>query len=445
MSGAGVDQSTLGDLRAAVADAPAARRALAAVLDRAEATGRMPQRITVAVDAPGLVALRSIFSPRAVAALPDGRARLELARVPAHDLAALLYAALDRAPRDPADERRRLDAELQAGLARVPAAAPTATAYLAAVTDDLAGLHTLARDRGPAHALHQIAQVTRALDALATVTEPLRVASFAARALGDSKALGPGTELARAVGDALLRFDPVVQAEVAARQPRSALAAAALALEARGLVRDLTSVLVHVFGPLTYAVGELTFRHVADHAVLGVPTPLSLAQLRTARLVDAPFAQITIFENQAPFLDYLDRADPRRELVVCARGQATWAVVTLVRLCAATGAPIRAACDLDRSGVLILRSLAARAHAPIAPWHMDAATHARFAATAGRPLDPDERDRLARLVAADPPDAPCHDLLRAIHATGLWIEQEAIAHHLWNPPPPHDDFNSNSG
>ena len=443
MSQVGVDARTVADLRAALADAPTAHRALATVLDRAEAAGRLPRRITVAIDAAGLAALRAIFTHRAVTALPDGRARLDLARAPA-DLTALLYAALERAPRDPADERRRVDAELQAGLARLTATAPTAAAYLASVAGDRAALHAAAAARGSAQALHHVGQIARALDALATLAEPLRVANFAARVLGDSKALAPGTDLARAVGDALLRFDPVVQAEVAARQPASSAAAAALALEARGLVRDLTSVLVHVFGPLTYAVGDVRFRQVADHAVLGAPTPLSLAQLRAARVVDLPVDQITIFENQAPFLDYLERADPRRELVVCARGQATWAVVTLVRLCAAAGAPVRAACDLDRSGVLILRSLAARAHVPIAPWHMDAATHARFAATAGRPVDADERDRLARLLADDPPDAPGHDLLRAIHATGLWIEQEAIAHHLWNPPP-HGESSSRPG
>ena len=429
----GLDAGVIAELRAALARAPSARAAIAVVLDQLAAPGRRPRRVTVAIDPSGLAALRAVFSARAVRADDAGRAHLDLTRVPA-DVAAALAAALDRpAPAAPRDHA----VELQQALAALPApGSPLALAYLASVRADPRGPLAVAATRGLATALHRVDQIARVLDAIAALPGPVRAANLAARALGDSKALAPGSELARAVGEALLACAPAIQAEVAAHQPATAAAACAAALAAAGLVRDLASVLVHAFGPLRYAVGGVTFGHVADHAALGAPTPLSLAQLRGARLVELPVERITIFENQAPFLDYVERVDPRRELVIFASGQATWAVVALLRLCAASGAPIRHAGDLDRSGVLILRSLAARAHVRIAPWHMDAATHARFAA-AGRPITPAERARLAALLVDDPPTAPGHDLLQAIHATGVWIEQEAIAHTLWIPPPPH--------
>lgn len=426
----GLDADTLTELRAALDRAPTARAAIATVLDRLAAPGRRPRRVTVAIDAPGLAALRAVFSARAVTATDDSRAHLELARVPA-DVAAALASALDRpAPHAPT-------VELQQALAALPPpTSPLAAAYLASLRADPRAPLVIAATRGLAAAVHRVDQVARVLDAIAALPGPIRAANLAARVLGDSKALAPGGELARAVGEALLAGAPAIQAEVAARQPATAAAACAAALTAAGLVRDLAGVLVHAFGPLTYAVGGVTFDHVAAHAALGAPTPLSLAQLRGARLVALPVERITIVENQAPFLDYVERVDPRRELVIFASGQATWAVVALLRLCAASGATIRHAGDLDRSGVLILRSLAARAHVRIAPWHMDAATHARFAA-AGRPVTAAERARLAALLVDDPPTAPGHDLLQAIHATGVWIEQEAIAHTLWIPPPPH--------
>jgi hypothetical protein len=421
-------------LRATFTAVPATRAAIDALLDRVESRGGRAGRVTIEVDPVAVAPLCAIFRARAVRSIDDRRVRIDLTRAP-DGVIDRLYVAVARVARDRVAERRRAIAELELGLSRLPRpSSPVAGAYLTSLREDPAAVRALAVDYGPANASHRVGQVLRVLDAIAALTEPLRLANFAARVLRDSKALLPGSELHREVGLALVTHDPLVQAEVAARQPRSTAHAVGIAFEHHGLVRDLASVLVHAWGPLVYAIGEVVFRHVADHARLGVPTPLSLAQLHRARVVDLDIDRITLFENQAPFLDYLERTAPARELVVFARGQATWAVVTLLRRCARPGVTIRHAGDLDRSGVLIVRSLAARARLPIEPWHMDAATHARFA-DRGRPLDSDERERLARLLAVDDPAAPCHDLLAAIHASGVWIEQEAISHDLWIPPP----------
>ena len=427
-------------LRTAVASAPGARAALDAILDRRERDGRLPATLTIDADAGAVAALRAVFSARAVTPLSPARARISFRHLPAlAGLDELLYAALGRVPRDPAAERARRRDDLCAALGALPSPRHVATRDFleeerrAAAAG--AGDTWLAAERdGIARAAAIVADVARALDAVLDLRAPIRTANFAARILGDSKALLPGSERARRLGAALVAHDPATQADVSIGAPSSPAAIAAIALEIRGLVRDDAGVLVHAFGPLVYArTGDAAaFDHVARHAILGEPSPLSAAQLRDATLVALPARRITIFENQAPFLDYLERADPIRELVVFARGQATWAVVMLLRLCGPARLPVRHAGDLDRSGVLILRSLARRAHVAIEPWCMDVATHRRFSAS-GRAIEADERARLARLVAVDDPAAVGHELLLELHRTGTWIEQEVFSHLLLLP------------
>jgi hypothetical protein len=91
--------------------------------------------------------------------------------------------------------------------------------------------------------------------------------------------------------------------------------------------------------------------------------------------------------------------------------------------------PIAHTGDLDRAGVLILRSLEARTFGRIEPVAMDRATFDRFAGQS-RPLTDAEHPRLADQVRRDArasdASAPCADLLRALLAAGAWIEQEAL-------------------
>ena len=138
---------------------------------------------------------------------------------------------------------------------------------------------------------------------------------------------------------------------------------------------------------------------------------------------------MTIFENLTPYLDYVDALIDRGirdEIAVCASGQASWAVVRLIELSARHALPMRFAGDLDRSGVLILRSLRKRTGARIEPLCMGAATHRRFA-DRGQPISAREATLLTTMLAADPPDAPCHPLLAELDKTGVWVEQEAFA------------------
>lgn len=111
---------------------------------------------------------------------------------------------------------------------------------------------------------------------------------------------------------------------------------------------------------------------------------------------------------------------------MCSGGQANLAVVELLRNLGGSGLPARHAGDLDRSGVLIVRSLMKRTRMRIALCAMDVSTHRRFASR-GAPLSADERGRLSLLVRGDDASAPGYDLLNELLVTGVWVEQEAFS------------------
>jgi len=423
-------------IRALVADTPGLHLCLAAILDRRDLTGQLPDRLTVAASPSCAAALGALLSARAVRPAGPGKVRLDLAAADTRaraqhgaPLEMILYRALGREPADPRGEEQALRARLAAGLAALPAATPVARAYLDDTRAALAGgrgaILADARARGPDAALMRATDVVRGVDAVLANTAPVRRATFAARVFGDSKALQPGRELARALGLALVEFDPAIRDDVLARLgDRSDDVAARLALESRGIFRDEAALTVHCFGPLVYLKKGERFDHVDRHARQGDVAAVTLRQLRGAAL-DAPIERATVIENQATFLDYIELGPLPGELVVLGRGQASHAVVALLELVAGT-APIRIACDLDRSGVLIWRSLARRLRTRLEPVGMDRTTYDRVA-DRGRALAPAERARLARLLAVDPPAAAGHDLLLAIALRGRWVEQETYA------------------
>jgi hypothetical protein len=414
---------------------PGVRVALGAVLDRAERAGRLPRRFTVAADPATATALAVLFSARAVAPAGAGRVRLDLALAAAGlPLTDLLYRALERAPRDPTAEAAALRAAARAALtAALADRAPASEAALGFVRAAAAALEAgrgelaaLAADRGPAAAAAEVVLLARLLDAAVANAAPVRRATFAARIAGDSKALT--RDRVRLLGHALLDHHPAILDAVMS-DPRADDPAAwpRLALEACGVTRDEAALTAYCFGPLVYHKGAERFDQVARHAARGEVSALTLPQLRGARFEPLSGARVFVVENQAPFLELCDALAARalRDVAVLARGHASWAVVQLVRHLAAAGGRVHFAGDLDRSGVLILRSLSQRALARVTPIAMDRATFDRARAH-GRPLSPGERDRLADLLAHDAPRAPCNDLLRAIADADRWIEQETF-------------------
>jgi Wadjet anti plasmid transformation system JetA-like protein len=394
-----------------------------------------------------LEALRNLLSSRAVTALPGGRVRLNLIhadelvrRQGDAGLDALLYGALGRAPRDPGAEETALRTALLAALGALSprTRSPAARSWIAARTDETAfgrgELVAIARAEGLDAASAEAGALLVGIDAVLENRAPLRLANFAARVLGRSKALLPGSDRLRRLCEALYEHDPDTRRDVDLDypgEPTSLREAHFRALEVHGVTRDEGALSVLLFGPLVYEKEGVRFEQVAWHAALGDVCRLTLQQLRGATVVELPVARVTILENRTTFLDYVDAlaAQPAvpRELVIASDGQASWAAVTLLRLVRqAANLPVRHAGDLDRSGVLILRSLARRAGVAIAPLAMDVATHARFAHR-GLPLSAEEAERLRSLLAGDDPGLPAHDLLLEIARTGRWIEQESFA------------------
>lgn len=430
-----VAADALAAVRAVIDRAPALRGVLGAILDAREGRGRLPGRLTVDADDSAAAALAELLSARAVKRVAGDRVRVDLARADqvcrdqlGVGLDALLYGALDREPRDPAAEEAALRADLARGLAGVDATSDAACRFVAAEaaaaaagSGDSLGM---AREVGVAAAVAEVSLMSRCIDAALVIAEPLRQANFAARVLGDSKALARGDRLRR-LGSALLaHHEPTFEAVHVGSGELSERHARALALEVNGIYRDEAALTVHCFGPLVYRKGSQRFDHVARHAALGEPVPLSLAQLRGAAVDDLPVERALVIENQTPFLDYVDAGGGGgRELVVFSGGHASWAVVQLLRMVGRAGIPVAHSGDLDRSGVLIVRSLQARLFTRVDPVAMDVATHARFAER-GRALTAAERARLRDLVARDDPSAVGADLLRAILDGGVWIEQE---------------------
>lgn len=437
--------------RALLAETPGLAEALHRVLDRVESKGGLPRTLTLKLAPEVAQALGALLSRRAVEDLGAGKYRLSL-RAAARTLSrgpgakssgdaglvTLLYDAVERTPEDPRAERRGALRELGAGLEAVGrrARSAVARAYVREQVEagrqgqgDLAGL---AVEAGVERSLEEARRVVACVDAAIAHRGFVRLANFSTRALGDSKALRPGGDLWRRVGRALYAHDPATPRLVFELGPRSSVPAHELSLEARGVYRDVAAGSVVCFGPLRYESGGERFEDVARHARLGDVCRLTVQQLRDARWLGALPSRVTVIENLTPFLDYVDRvvdAGAEGELVVCSSGQASWAVVALLKLVAERQVPVRHCGDLDRSGVLILRSLARRSGCHITPWHMDEAKHARYL-TEGLPLGEAEAGRLRALLAADDPRAPGHGVLCAVAESGLWIEQEVFGQEL---------------
>lgn len=429
------------------------RFALDFLLDRYERRGRWTRTVTIPSRAGLDDKLRHALSGRAVKTIARG-VLLDIERVKdalpdaapgasgADPLAARLYGALGRAPRDERALARERRDETERALAAALASARSeaARAWARVELERLASDRSeLARARSPTTELHRLAlDCVRVVDAASIQDAPVRIQTFAAKTLGSSKALNAGGELFRLASAALYEHDPATRAAVAAMgEPVSPTVARRDALEGRGIYRDEVAASVLCYGPIVYRKGRERFDHVARHARLGESCRLVQHQLRDAVLERPAARRVTIFENLTPYLEYVDALHARgrdalasgaapSEIVLCASGQASWAVVRMVEMCARHALPMRFSGDLDRSGVLILRSLRRRAGARVEPMWMGVPTHRRFAAR-GQPISPREVAHIDAMLAREAPGGPCHELLVELARTKVWIEQEAFA------------------
>jgi hypothetical protein len=444
--GPAVNGGPVASVQAQLAGDGALRGLVGAILDRCDRGGALPRRMTWRCRTrEEQEAAVGLLSAAAVRPADDGQAlRLDLARADARlreagwpGLAEVLYAATGRRPRNLLAAAAALGREAaERALALAGGRTGAAAAFLGAQAARLAAcrgeLFELARRQGVAGLEGELALLAGAIELAERNDRPLRLANFARRATGSTKGLRAGDRRYTRVADALLRHLPGLADGVDAEAPPEPAARRRLAFERLGIFRNETPIDVLCFGHLVLEKGGRRLDAAALHRELGEPCRLMLLNLRDARIAEVRAERIVSIENETTFNDYVEwvHAGGRAEIVLLSEGQANWAVVRLLRMLAgaAPDLPLVHWGDLDRYGVLILRSLRRRSGLPVEPWLMDVPTFERFA-DAGLPLPDGEREEIAALLAAAPGEA-ASDLLRAIHDAGRWVEQETVAEGL---------------
>lgn len=420
------------------------RAVVLALLDRCDRTGNLPAKMIYRCGRDGemeaLIRLLSAKAAKPVAGdvqavrLDLEKADLALREDGGPSLRELLYTAAGRVPRDIKGENAALASRASE---TVTSLADGASGAARSFLLDAAGrlfrgqgeLFRQVRENGLEGVTVELQSVIRCIAAAEVNEGPVRLANFSRRATGATKGFRAGGARYVMVADALLRFLPGLADRVEAESPRDPSGRRRLALECLGIFRNETPVDVLCFGSFVLEKRGARLDSPAVHRALGEPVRLMLLHLRDARVSGIRATRIVSIENETTFNDYVDlqKEGGGEEIVLCSQGQANWAVVRLLRLLheAAPSVPVFHWGDLDRSGILILRSLRHRACVPIQPLHMGREIFLRFSAE-GLPLLPGEREEIEALLRK-PEGNVGDDLLAAIRDLGKWVEQETVA------------------
>jgi hypothetical protein len=241
---------------------------------------------------------------------------------------------------------------------------------------------------------------------------------------GDTHWLRPRNRIWRDLAEDLLEFDAELRIRLNGLEGRESFARA---LAEVGIVENLTSIVVLVYGHFALQRGDTHWNWPEEAAREGLPIWLTAIHLKNSRVVSqSSLLQVISVENETSFLDLVERyGDDPSVVLVYTEGQANRAVVGLLRLLSdvAPSARFQHQGDLDLPGVRILASLCKRSGLPIQPAYMDAETHQQYAASGIR-LTEAEYEEVLREIAAT--RLPCRDLLEQIAVSRLRIEQESI-------------------
>ncbi|MCH8042510.1 MAG: DUF2399 domain-containing protein [Planctomycetes bacterium] len=280
--------------------------------------------------------------------------------------------------------------------------------------------------------LNQIGPQIRRYIALLQFVEDLRseptrmerIVHASRKVAGDTHWFRPGNQVWRDLAGDELQFTPLPHEvhELLGDKER-----AIRALSLVGLVENLTSVTVLVFGRFALLRRGTQWNWATEAAEQQLPIWLSAQHLSNTHVVPNSSVHCVIsVENETSFLDLIElHHDDDETVLVYTEGHANRAVVALLRLIARAcpQAMFHHQGDLDLYGVRILASLIDRTGLSIEPMYMDVETHQRFESTA-LPLTDHEHDEIVQAVKDQ--HLPCLELLRRISKTGLRVEQEAI-------------------
>jgi hypothetical protein len=446
-----VTQKTIEGVRAQLAADGAMASVVTAILDRCDRRGSLPREMTLRCrcveerDA----AVR-LLSAAAVGHRRDGdlTVKLDLARADARlraegtpGLLQILHAATGRPARNLNAETAALGKDAaRTALALADRHSGAAAGFLRAAADSVEArrgeLFDFARSAGLDRLSAELDVVARCIELAERNEHPLRLANFARRATGTSKGLCAGDRRYIRFADALLRHVPGLAERVGSEGPLEVADRRRLTLECVNIFRNETPIDVLCYGHLVLEKQGRRLDAAAAHRELGEPARLLLLHLRGARIAEIRAESVISIENETTFNDYVEwlRVSGRNEIVLFSEGQANWAVVRLLRLIAEAAPSVALAHwgDLDRFGVLILRSLRRRTSLPIEPQWMDARTFERCR-DAGIPLPEGEQEEIDRLLSAATDDDVCNDLLRTIRNSGRWVEQETVAERVLDP------------
>jgi hypothetical protein len=434
----------VGDLKEQMSRDRELRAVVLALLDRCDRTGSLPGKMVYRCARDGekdvLVRLLSANAVRPIAGdalavrLDLEKAERALREDGGSSLRDLLYEAAGRAPRDLKGEKAAMAAQAQGiVITLADASEGTARAFLMDAVGRLSrrqgDLFRQVWENGVECVTQELGIVARCIAAAEGNEGPVRLANFSRRATGTTKGIRPGDARYILLADALLRFLPGLADRVEAESPRDPSERRRLALECLGIFRNETPVDVLCFGSFVLDKRGARLDAPKAHRALGEPVRLMLLNLRKAHAAQVRASRIVSIENETTFNDYVDqlREEGGDDIVLCSQGQANWAVVRLLRMLHEADPTVQVFHwgDLDRSGVLILRSLRRRSGVPVQPLHMDPETLQRFSAE-GLPLPSSEREEIEILLKR-PVDDIGNDLLTAIRDAGKWVEQETVA------------------
>lgn len=241
---------------------------------------------------------------------------------------------------------------------------------------------------------------------------------------GDTHWLRPRNRIWRDLGEDVLDFDAELKTRLGSWEGRDGLARA---LAEVGIVENLTSVVVLVYGHFGLQRGNASWRWPEEAAQERLPIWLTAVHLKDGCIIPAmPITQVISVENETSFLDLIEQHGHDPGVVfVYTEGQANRAVVALLRLLAdaAPFATFQHQGDLDLPGVRILASLADRTGLRIQSMNMDAETHRQFE-LCGISLSEGELAEVTRAMAEG--KLPCQGLLERLASSKKRIEQETI-------------------
>lgn len=429
------------------------------VLDKRDRKGYFPKTFTYRRGERSLRTLGLFLPPRALQSKSDDRIVVHLGRVQEMldreaeeygnetlDLEAIFDALAGRTPRDLRHEREawshQLAVRIQDGVAegRRRAARRGVMTTDAAVeelverlgardSDERRQIATFAKEASFPQAAELVARIVAGcLLVRAERQTTFRLDLLSIAIAGDTKSLRPETADYARLADTLLSLDPELRARLERDAHGSRPVLRRLAFEHHGIALNDTPLDVLVQGPLIVELESHTLRDVATLSREGLPSKLSYRLLRRAVPRVAPETRVVTVENESAF--HLLAEHFPADLVIFTGGQPSWPVTLLL------GGLARASSrgrffhtgDLDRSGLLILRTLRERTKIPVEPLWMDAETFTAMA-DVSLPMKGDEPRHVARLLEGwEEPWG--RELLEALARSSRWVEQEAVVERL---------------